>query len=464
MEINKASGFTETEKNLSEICEKTFLNIWSYANPFNEQGKEFCDVIALFENHMFIFFDRNKKLDFVSDDDFHIKWNRWTKNVIDAQINTCYGAERYIKNGRKLYLDSKMTMEFPLRFDVENLIIHKIIVAHGAKEACLKFSGENINGSIGMHYGIFSENAKLPFYISLPKENPVHVFDSHNLEIILGELDTFYDFTNYIMAKENAIKENIFISYCGEEDLLAYYFMNFDQDKKKHYIGQKDCMGFVLDQGIWNEFIKSPAYLVRKQEDKISYFWDELIKEIGKNALKGKLQGNGNVFLGNSGIYEMAKEPRFMRRMLSQNMIEAIKNFPKIDSPIGRFIRVMTSYYKDVNYVFLQYKFDIAGKDVNDEDIKKMRQYFLEVACASTKIISFPDSKKIIGIGMAPLKYYPRTNKDILLMDFATWNDEMEKYYLEENKLELNRFHLTGKEQYKEFHAKEFPESKLKNE
>lgn len=461
MEIKKAFGFTETEKLLSEICEKTFLNIWNYSNPFNEHRKEFCDVIAVFENHMFVFFDRNKKLDFVSNEDFPVKYNRWVKNVIEAQINTCYGAERYIKNGGKLYLDNKLTMEFPLRFDINKIVVHKIIVAHGAKESCLKFSNENINGSLAVHYGMFNEDIRFTFFINLSKEKPVHIFDSSNLEIILSELDTFCDFTNYITEKERVIKEKLFISYCGEEDLLAHYFMNFDQENQKHFIGQKDCMGFVLDQGMWNEFIKSPAYKARKESNKISYFWDALINEIGINALKGELRGNGNVFSGNSGVYEMAKEPRFIRRMLSEKMIEAIQSFPNIDSPMGRHLRVLTSYFENVRYVFLQYKIDFGDKQYNLDDINKIRQYFLDTACGATKL-KFPCLKKIIGIGMAPLKYYPKTTKDILLMDCSHWNDEMKDYYSKENELDGNRFYLTGNINYHEFHTKEFPESRLK--
>ena len=151
-----------------------------------------------------------------------------------------------------------------------------------------------------------------------------------------------------------------------------------------------------------------------------------------------------------------------MRRSLSQNMIDAINNFPNSNLPIGRSLGIMSSYYPDVKYVFLQYKIDFGNKDVNDEELKKMRQYLLEVACAATKLIQFPDTKKIIGIGMAPLRYYPRTNKDILLMDFTVWTDEMKKYYTGENKLDMTRFHLTGNEHYQESHVKEFPESKLR--
>lgn len=159
MSIKKSEGFTETEKLLTKICDKTFMKIWSYTNPYNKYAKEFCDLISIFENHMFIFFDRNKKLE-LNESNYRIEWKRWKKKVIDAQVKTCLGAERYINNGGELFLDKDLKKEFPLKYDLKTLRIHKIIVAHGANEACLKFSKENINGSLAIHYSKFTDEMK----------------------------------------------------------------------------------------------------------------------------------------------------------------------------------------------------------------------------------------------------------------------------------------------------------------
>jgi hypothetical protein len=62
MAIQKSSGQTQTERYLS-------LGLWSYANPFKADGKELCDLIAVFENHVFLFFDReSRKFDRVDAD------------------------------------------------------------------------------------------------------------------------------------------------------------------------------------------------------------------------------------------------------------------------------------------------------------------------------------------------------------------------------------------------------------
>jgi hypothetical protein len=57
-----SGGVTPTEQLLFRLCAKSFLRLWSYANPYKDDGHEFCDVLAVFDNHAFIFFDREKNL------------------------------------------------------------------------------------------------------------------------------------------------------------------------------------------------------------------------------------------------------------------------------------------------------------------------------------------------------------------------------------------------------------------
>jgi hypothetical protein len=46
MAIQKSFGQILTEQYLSHLCDRTFLSLWSYANPFKEDGKELCDLFA----------------------------------------------------------------------------------------------------------------------------------------------------------------------------------------------------------------------------------------------------------------------------------------------------------------------------------------------------------------------------------------------------------------------------------
>jgi hypothetical protein len=56
--IVKSSGVTPTERLLAELCERSFLRLWSYPNPYKDHGKEICDLLAVFGDHVFTFFDR----------------------------------------------------------------------------------------------------------------------------------------------------------------------------------------------------------------------------------------------------------------------------------------------------------------------------------------------------------------------------------------------------------------------
>src|SRR5262249_10826310 len=147
MTIQKSSGLTLTERYLTHLCDRTFLGLWSYANPFKTDGKELCDLIAVFENHVFLFFDRESRKFDRADVDVQLTCERWKKEAITKQVRTAAGAERYVLNNRdQIFLDANRTMRLPIRIPVGDLHVHKIIAAHGAKEACEQFSSDNVYG------------------------------------------------------------------------------------------------------------------------------------------------------------------------------------------------------------------------------------------------------------------------------------------------------------------------------
>jgi len=461
--INKSQGQTYTERLLSDMCENTFLKAWSFANPINKDKKEFCDLVAIFENHMFIFFDREKQIksDFLEKSE--LTWNRWYKEVIVKQINTCNGAARYINNGGELYLDADLKTKLPIPYDFSSIKIHKFIIAHGAKLACEQASESNINGSLGIIYADQIEQQKTHslFTISLNRENPVHILDSHNFPIIFKELDTFYDFTEFIIAKEKAILKYNYLSYCGEEDLLAHYYLNFDENVNSHFIGSKEEKfdGILIGEGEWNDFIKTPAYKSKKDADEISYLWDNLIQKTCDNALKGVLGGNSNLFSGDSAIYEMAKEPRFSRRAISESMINAINNFPVNNNPIVRYLSFMPSFYKNKGYIFLQLKAEVKNNDYSE--YREVRRNMLELACGVAKN-KFPNLEVIIGIAVEPPKLYRNLSEDFVLLDCSKWTRQESEYYDKQNKeTGLNFFNTPQAKTFKK-DVKNFPNEKIK--
>ena len=439
---------------LASFCERSFLKLWSYPNPFKDDGHELCDLLAVFGEHVFIFFDRENRLTELPDKDPQVLWDRWKRNVVDRQVRTAHGAERYIRSGRPIFLDAKQTTPFPLAIDPLNVTIHKIVVAHGAKEACEQASAQNVYGSLAITYCETDGGSTHPFHIEIDKQNPIHIFDSHNVSIILSELDTVSDFSNYLDEKLRAIAKYDSLVYCGEEDLLGHYLFNYDNETKQHIIGTKqdDVNCVMIGEGEWHDFINTDLYKNTKSEDRISYFWDELIQRTCQNAMDGTLGGNSDLLRGQSAIFEMVKEPRFIRRALADRIRRTIANFPDHVGQFSRKVSFLPSYRPNVGYVFFQLR--VSDTFRAQPDYLDKRRTLLEIACGAAKN-KFPHLTRVIGIGMDAPKFAGDTNsEDFILLPCEDWTTDMRTYYEELNQ-EWKFFETRQLEQFNE-HVTQF--------
>lgn len=450
----KGSGVTATERLLAEFCERSFLKLWSYPNPYKDDGHELCDLLAVFNNTLFIFFDRENTLSEVADKDPQILWDRWKRNVIDRQVKTAHGAERYLLSGRPIFLDAKREKTFPIPFDRDKAVIHKIIVAHGTKEACERASPLNVYGSLAITYTETDGGSTHPFHVEIDKRNVVHILDGHNMPIVLRELDTVNDFKAYLDEKVRAATAFDYLSYCGEEDLLGHYLLNYDAATHRHVIGPKvkdKINGIMIGEGEWHDFVETDLYKNTKNEDRISYFWDELIQRTCQNSVNGTLGGNSDIACGESAIYEMVKEPRFMRRGLAEKMLAAVERFPN-SGPFARQVTFLPSFEPNVGYVLLQLRAPDAFS--SEPDYREKRQTLLEIACGAAKN-KFSHLVKIIGIGIDAPKFSGGTvAEDFILMSCETWPEETKAYYEELNK-DWNFFGTSALRQFQD-HVTQF--------
>ena len=429
MTIEKSHGVTPTEQRLSSLCERTFLKLWAWPNPYNQDRKEFCDALAVFGEHVFIFFDRANQALQAGDKDLQVTWVRWKKDVIDKQIKTATGAERYLKRGLPIYIDERCERPFPVTLP-ENPIIHKIIVAHGAEQVCLGASQSNVTGSLGVAYEDPTRSPRFPseaqFVVQLDKTSPVHVLDGDSLELLLTELDTFADFTAYLTEKEATIRKRDTLIYCGEEDLLAWYFRNFDESQSKYRIDtvNPDVNILWIEEGAWKRFAEQGHAERRRQANQESYLWDDLIQKSYQHALDGTIGGD-SPWVKDNPLTEMAKEHRLSRRALSQHIIQAINTFPSTNQGVTYKACYMSSLSEpEKMYVFLQLK----CPDVNREENREKRQYLLNVACGVTRN-NFPNITTVVGIAMDPPKFAPTISEDFLLLKCAEWSEEDRAYY-----------------------------------
>lgn len=446
-----SGGVTATERLLAEFCERSFLKLWSYPNPHKDDGHELCDLLSVFGDTLFIFFDRESKLPEVPDKDPQVLWDRWKRNVIDRQVKTAHGAERYIRSGRPIFVDAKREKLLPVPFDKDKAAIHKIIVAHGAREACERASPQNVYGSLAITYKETDGGLTHPFHIEIDRHNLVHVLDSHNMPIVLRELDTVSDFSAYLDEKVRAAAAFEHLSYCGEEDLLGHYLVNYDDANKRHVIGPRGkdrgkVNGVMIGEGEWRDFVQTGVYKNTKNEDRISYFWDQLIQRTCQNSLEGMLGGNSNIERGESAIYEMVKEPRFMRRGLSEKMLAAVDRFPDTGS-FTRQVTFLPSFEPNVGYVLLQLRVPEEFRTV--PDLREKRQTLLEIACGAAKN-RFSNLVKVIGIGIEAPKFSDgAVAEDFILMPCESWPDERKTYYEEMNR-EWNFFGTPALRQFKD--------------
>ena len=95
--IQKADGLNESEKKLANLAEGSFLSLWSYPNLFIDKGdgKELCDLLVIFGNHVLIFSD--KSIDYQDIANENVAWKRWYKKAVRKSADQIYGAERWLR-------------------------------------------------------------------------------------------------------------------------------------------------------------------------------------------------------------------------------------------------------------------------------------------------------------------------------------------------------------------------------
>ena len=66
--IERPEGVTDAERSLKRLCDRSFLSLWSHAGIYRDQGKvgkghgkEVCDLLVVFEDHIIIFSDKDCK-------------------------------------------------------------------------------------------------------------------------------------------------------------------------------------------------------------------------------------------------------------------------------------------------------------------------------------------------------------------------------------------------------------------
>jgi hypothetical protein len=311
--------------------------MWSYPGVFRDQsrpggkgdGKEVCDLLVVFENHVIIFSDKDCR--FGDGGDLEVEWARWFKKAAQSSAKQVWGAERWIRQfPNRLFLDRGCTIPFPINLpDPARAVFHRILVAHGVSRAFREKLGgsgslmldSRLNGD--MHF------AHMPFTIGQIDiaKGYVHIFDDTTLDIVMTTLDTISDFTAYLTKKEKFLTGKITVHAAGEEELLSIYLRKLNASGEHDFVIDGDYDHVSIDEGLWDEFVRSPEREAQVASNRISYSWDALIEKFAFYAMTGTQYFTGGRPLREQEVMFrfLAREPRTRRRILATSLHEVLE-------------------------------------------------------------------------------------------------------------------------------------------
>jgi len=364
---------TPSEEYVKQLCDHSFLSLWSYANPKGKKDKELCDILIVCDPSIIII--SVKEIQFKDTDNFEIGYKRWRKKAIEDSVAQIYGAERWISDASNVITSiGEQAIVFPHKGKRR---IFRIAVAFGSQ------------GKAAIQFGDFGTGF-------------VHTFDEHSLKIVMSELDTITDFVEYLKNKEEFVtsgKQLLFEG--GEEDLLAYYLSN-----NRKFPSGIDLL--VLTTGIWQKFRDSKEYQTKKELEKQSYIWDALIEQLSIYYRENELITTHTLDEFEKCIRIMAKEDRFSRRAIS----EIFANF-LTKSKDGEFARLFSSLC-GVTYVF---------QATNKEIDREYRSAELGLRCILARGL-IRDNKTVIGIATERHQLKEGASWDVLYYHLDGWSAE----------------------------------------
>jgi hypothetical protein len=366
---------TRTEEFVYNLCNRTFLSLWSFPNPIGKKGKELCDVLIICEPDIIIF--SVKEINIKDSGEFDTDTKRWMERAIDSSVKQIYGAERFIENTNRILLSDRNT-EIELKKN-NNWKIHRIAVSFGRGE---KFP---------IQYGDFGKGF-------------VHVFDERSIQIVLHELDTLKDFVNYLQAKENFIKNRQYPFSYGEEDIVAYYLSNnFSLPNNADFV--------IFHDDLYSGLSNDKEYQKIMADLKVSYVWDNLIEILIGDFNKGILITNISRADFELAIRQMAREDRNSRKILSEQFLDFIGCKSK---PVAKARLIKSLNDSNVVYLFV----------LGDYDKRDLR--FKELTLRSFVARSKFDCDTIVGI--ATEKYNPKGySLDISYTYLPEFSDDLKK-------------------------------------
>jgi hypothetical protein len=422
---SRQSGSTPSERLVADLAERSFLGLWSYANvhrdqgrPGEEDGKEVCDLIAVFRDDVLLF---SVKECAFPPGDIGLAWTRWYRRAVQASVKQLKTAERWIRDHpHRLYLDNRCTQRFPIDLPPpDRLRIHRLAISLGAASACAAHHGPS--GSLllapmepsPLDPRVDGDSAR-PFVVGGLADPFVHVLDDVTLPLLMRELDTPSDLIGYLRRKERFIRNNHLLFSSGEEHLLAWYLRSVGFEDED-FPEPPDGRALVLDNDLWPGLVESTEYLEMKDSLRESYAWDRMVEALSQDILfqRTPFWNEGGIAAHERNVRALASAPRVVRRDLAPLFFEMLK-----ERVIGHRYRALRHPYQpDTAYLILV----MARDEALDYEGYRRRRVQLLGAHAHVFAKNCPDVRHVIGISIGPADSNGDASHEVVYLDRAGW-------------------------------------------
>lgn len=405
MRFRKSEGLTASEALLAELCERSFLQLWTYPNLFKEPGKELIDLMVVFGNDILLFSD--KSCAYPQTGNPALDWQRWFSRAIGKSAHQILQAERWLrKDHRRIFLDARASEPLPITLPCPaDMRIHRICVATGAAEQCRRATGQAM---LGIDLTVTDAQTPLRIGTVTKAGGFLHVFDAEALALVLAELDTINDMVDYLNAKALLAAAGKFKGAQAESDILAYYLHN-----GRSFPDADD--DFVLELNLWAQVESQAAFREGRRLNHEHRVWDRLIEVVTQRYVAEELEFGNELTMDDyeRGVRVMAGEIRFQRRILSQAIEERALRARDVWVP-----SILPSARGDIFYVLLIGPG--APRDRYDEYRAKRSQELL-LRCHAAKAVR-PAARLIIGIGLDGA-WQQGGSQDLIYLDASQWTD-----------------------------------------
>lgn len=330
---------------VSQLAYTSFMKYWCYPNPIDIMGnqKEICDLLVYFNDILILICVKNYA--------FNGNYERYFRKTIGKDVKQLCGAKRKIDNAVNGLYIKHPNRQGNTHINISDINTIHLITVH--------FGGDAVELS-----PVFDEN----------KENFIHVFNNLDFELMMKELDTLPDFVEYLDKRKDFFKttsdKQLYIGGT-EGDLIAKYLINQRTLSISYENTDTHIMCDISDY--WNKFCSQDEVNRRNEENRTSYFIDNLVKD--------------QIEIGGQNL-ELAKFllgfNRFDRRCIAQSFFDFYKIHCKTQSNKLYFGRRYWKLNDDIAFAYAY----VSPLDCNvDEVVQLIGQSYIIKNKYETKLL-----------------------------------------------------------------------------